>query len=106
MSYFMGCHSYLLASPFLYNVVEALVKKSHKEEGKMDKTTQSQLNNLWTDDRDRQNQAYYYILEATDKPVDWAYEAWDEIVANLSHKDNHNRAIAAQILSNLAKSDP
>src|SRR5215204_4947326 len=76
MSYFMGCHSYLLASPFLYNVVEALVKKSHKEEGKMDKT------------------------------VDWAYEAWDEIVANLSHKDNHNTAIAAQILSNLAKSDP
>ena len=72
----------------------------------MDKTTQTQLNNLWTDDRDKQNQAYYYILEATDKPVDWAYEAWNEIVANLSHKDNHNRAIAAQILSNLAKSDP
>ena len=72
----------------------------------MDKTTQTQLNNLWTDDRDRQNQAYYYILEATDKLVDWAYEAWDVIIANLSHQDNHNRAIAAQILSNLAKSDP
>jgi len=72
----------------------------------MDKTTQTQLNNLWTDDRDRQNQAYYYILEATDKPVDWAYEVWDELLANLTHKDNHNRAIAAQILSNLAKSDP
>ena len=28
------------------------------------------------------------------------------MVANLSHKDNHNRAIAAQILCNLAKSDP
>jgi hypothetical protein len=90
----------------LHNVVEALVKKSHKEESKMDKTTQTQLNNLWTDDRDSQNQAYYYILEASDKPVDWAYEAWDEIIANLSHKDNHNRAIAAQIISNLAKSDP
>jgi hypothetical protein len=25
---------------------------------------------------------------------------------NLSHKDNHNRAIAAQVLCNLAKSDP
>ena len=72
----------------------------------MDKTTQTQLNNLWTDDRDKQNQAYYYILEATDKSVDWAYEVWDELLANLSHKDNHNRAIAAQILSNLAKSDP
>jgi hypothetical protein len=72
----------------------------------MDKTTQTQLNNLWTDDRDRQNKAYYYVLEATDKPVDWAYEVWDELLANLSHKDNHNRAIAAQVLCNLAKSDP
>lgn len=72
----------------------------------MNKTTQTQLNNLWTDDRDKQNQAYYYILEATDKSVDWAYEVWDVLLANLSHKDNHNRAIAAQILSNLAKSDP
>ena len=102
----MGCHSYLSASPFLYNVVEALVKKSHKGEGKMDETAQTQLKNLWTDDRVRQNQAYNYILEATDKSVNWAYEVWDELLANLSHKDNHNRAIAAQILSNLAKSDP
>jgi len=72
----------------------------------MDKTTQTQLNNLWTGDRDRQNQAYYYILEATDKPVDWAYEVWDKLLANLTHKDNHNRAIASQVLCNLAKSDP
>ena len=72
----------------------------------MDKTIQTQLHNLWTDDRDLQNKAYYYILEATDKPVDWAYEVWDELLANLSHTDNHNRAIAAQVLSNLAKSDP
>lgn len=72
----------------------------------MDKTTQTHLENLWTDDRDRQNQAYYHILAATDKPVDWAYEVWDELLANLSHKDNHNRAIAAQVISNLAKSDP
>jgi hypothetical protein len=27
-------------------------------------------------------------------------------MANLSHNDNHNRATAAQILANLAKSDP
>jgi len=69
----------------------------------MDKTTQTHVENLWTDNRDKQNQAYYYILAATDKPVDWAYEVWDELLANLSHKDNHNRAIAAQVLSNLAK---
>ena len=53
-----------------------------------------------------QNKAFCYILEATDKPVDWAYDVWDEMVKNLSHTDNHNRAIAAQILCNLAKSDP
>ncbi|HKY54017.1 MAG TPA: hypothetical protein VJM08_06925, partial [Anaerolineales bacterium] len=42
----------------------------------------------------------------TEKPVDWAYEVWDEMIDGLTHKDNHVRAISAQILSNLAKSDP
>lgn len=72
----------------------------------MDKITKTNLDNLWSEDRDLQNKAFFYITEATDKPVDWAYDVWDEMVENLSHKDNHNRAIAAQILSNLAKSDP
>jgi hypothetical protein len=30
-----------------------------------------------------------YILEATDKPVDRAYEVWDGLVERLAHKDNH-----------------
>jgi hypothetical protein len=77
-----------------------------KQESSMDKITRTQLDNLWSEDRELQNKAFTYILEATDKPVDWAYEAWDELLANLSHKDNHNRAIAAQVLANLAKSDP
>ena len=72
----------------------------------MDIITRTQLDNLWSEDRELQNKAFAYILGATDKPVDWAYEAWDELLANLSHKDNHNRAIAAQVLANLAKSDP
>lgn len=72
----------------------------------MNKTIQTNLVNLWTEDREQQNQAFFYILKVTDKPVDWAYEAWDDIVKNLNHKDNHNRAIAAQILCALAKSDP
>ncbi len=53
-----------------------------------------------------QNKAFSYILEATEVPVDWAYEVWDELVEGLSHKDNHVRAIAAQVLCNLASSDP
>ena len=72
----------------------------------MDKITETNLQNLWSEDRELQNKAFTYILEATDIPVDWAYEAWDELIKNLSDKDNHNRAIAAQVLCNLAKSDP
>lgn len=72
----------------------------------MDKTIRTNVDNLWSEDRELQNKAFFYILEVTDKPVDWAYEVWDEVVENLSHKDNHNRAIAAQVLCNLAKSDP
>jgi hypothetical protein len=46
------------------------------------------------------------VITATDQPVAWAYDVWDEVVSNLEHEDNHNRAIAAQVLCNLAKSDP
>ena len=75
------------------------------QETAMDKLTRTNLDNLWSEDRELQNKAFFHILEKTDKPVDWAYEAWDELLANLTHKDNHNRAIAAQVLCNLAKSD-
>ena len=72
----------------------------------MNKITQTNIENLWSDDRDLQNKAFFYIINVTDSPVDWAYEAWDDIVKNLKHHDNHNRAIAPQVLCNLAKSDP
>ena len=72
----------------------------------MDTTTRANLDNLWSSDRELQNKAFSYILDATDQPVDWAYEVWDDLVKGLGHKDNHDRAIAAQVLCNLAKSDP
>lgn len=72
----------------------------------MDKKTRTNLDNIRSKDRALQNKAFTYILNATEKPVDWAYEAWDDLVKDLRHKDNHVRAIAAQILCNLAKSDP
>jgi hypothetical protein len=78
----------------------------YPKERSMNKTTRTNLDNLWSEDRELQNKAFFYILKVTDKPVDWAYDVWDEMVENLSHKDNHNRAIAAQVLCNLAKSDP
>jgi hypothetical protein len=46
------------------------------------------------------------LLEATQTPVNWAYEVWDDLVRDLADEDNHVRAIAAQLLCNLAKSDP
>lgn len=72
----------------------------------MDTTTRTNLDNLHSGDKELQNKAFFAILEATDQPVDWAYEVWDEMVGLLTHKDNHLRAISAQVLCNLAKSDP
>jgi len=72
----------------------------------MDTITQANLDNLRSEDRELQNKAFFAVLEATDKPVDWAYDVWDDLVVDLRHKDNHVRAIAAQVLCNLAKSDP
>ena len=72
----------------------------------MDEKTRTTLENLVGADKELRYQAYPYLLEATEKPVDWAYEAWDALVALLTHKDNHMRTIAVQILCNLARSDP
>jgi hypothetical protein len=72
----------------------------------MDSKIRKHLNNLRSEERDLQNQAFFYILKATEKPVEWAYEVWDELVAGLRHKDNHVRAISAQVLCSLAKNDP
>lgn len=72
----------------------------------MDKTIRTHLNTLHSEDAQVQNKSYSTLMEMTEKPVDWAYEAWDELIAGLTDKDNHIRAIAAQLLANLAKSDP
>jgi hypothetical protein len=72
----------------------------------MDKTIRTQIENIRSENGDVQNKAFTYIINLTNKPVDWAYNVWDEMIDGLTHKDNHVRAISAQVLSNLAKSDP
>ena len=57
-------------------------------------------------DPQEQNAAFLALMKATEQRVDWAYEAWDELLAMLTDKDNHVRAIGAQVLCNLAISDP
>jgi hypothetical protein len=54
---------------------------------------------------DRQNYAFQSLLKATDSPVGWAYEVWEDLLRTLVDGDNRQRSIAAQVLSNLAKSD-
>ncbi len=72
----------------------------------MDQTTRTLFANLHSNDGDVRYAAYSAALKLTDQPVDWAYEVWDELLANTRHKSNHVRAIATQVLANLAKSDP
>jgi hypothetical protein len=72
----------------------------------MDAATRELVDDIHSADRDARNRAYHAVIEATDRPVDWAYDVWDGVVADLTHRDNHVRAIAAQLLCNLAKSDP
>jgi len=64
------------------------------------------LDDLRSNDPDRQNSAFQSLLKATGNPVDWAYEVWDDLLRTLVDGDNRQRSIAAQVLSNLAKSDP
>ena len=64
------------------------------------------LADVRSSDQGVQNSAYKAVMEATDVPIAWAYELWDRVVADLGDVDNHVRAIAAQLLCNLAKSDP
>jgi hypothetical protein len=72
----------------------------------MNQVVETSLADLRSQDKEGQNRAFQQLLPATDKPVDWAYEVWDELVRNLADKDNRRRAISAQVLCNLAKSDP
>ncbi|HZG92244.1 MAG TPA: hypothetical protein VEZ42_18715 [Pseudonocardia sp.] len=72
----------------------------------MDSATRRTLDEVRSPDPDVRNPACAAVIEATDRPVDWAYEAWDGVVSDLRHPDAHVRSIAAQLLCNLAKSDP
>jgi len=71
----------------------------------MDKNTRINLDNLHSEDGDTRFKAMNAILKLTEERVDWAYEVWDDLLEHLRHANNHQRAIATQVLCNLAKSD-
>lgn len=63
------------------------------------------MEDLLSASQDRQNEAFHALVKASDSPVDWAYEVWNDLLGIVQHGDNRQRSIAAQVLSNLAKSD-
>jgi len=71
----------------------------------MDKNTRTNFDNLHSEDGDTRFKAMNPILKMTEERVDWAHEVWDDLLKHLRHENNHQRAIAAQVLCNLAKSD-
>ena len=72
----------------------------------MNDTTEQRLAALFSTDPDERNPAFAWAIETTDEVVDWTYQVWDRALDGLSDKDNHIRAVSAQLLCNLAKSDP
>ncbi len=64
------------------------------------------LADLHSKNKNVQDTSFTTLMTASKEQVDWAYEVWDELVKTLSSKDNRQRAIASQVLCNLAKSDP
>jgi hypothetical protein len=72
----------------------------------MDEAVRAAMADIHSGDRAVQGMAFQTLMEATDRPVNWAYEVWDELLDTLTNTDNHQRAIGAQLLCNLAKSDP
>lgn len=72
----------------------------------MNETIKASLADLHSTDRFRQDAAFLSLSKATAEPVTWAYDAWDSLLNALQTGDNRQRAIASQILCNLAQSDP
>ena len=62
------------------------------------------LEDLRSPDREIQGRAFEVLMAATDSTVDRADDARDCLVADLGHGDDRTRAIAAQLLCNLARS--
>lgn len=72
----------------------------------MNEIARTSLENLQSAEKVRQDTAFATLMKVSAQPVDWAYDIWDSLLQMLTDKDNRRRAIAAQVLCNLAKSDP
>lgn len=64
------------------------------------------LDDIRSPDKAIQGQAFDTLMTVTEPGVDWSGDVWDRLVEDLAHRNNRTRAIAAQVLCNLARSDP
>lgn len=72
----------------------------------MDERVEALLADRESPDTDAAYQAIVGLWEMTETPVTWAYQVWDRLLSDLTHRDGHKRAFAAQLLARLAISDP
>ena len=49
-------------------------------------------------DKDERYEAYQKNLNATDQQVNWAYEVWNQLIEDLTNKDNHQRSRVGLVL--------
>jgi hypothetical protein len=69
-------------------------------------TVAQHTRNLYSKDKSVQGESYRALMKLTSQPVDFAYEIWDDLLDILKNGNNTGRSIAAQLLGNLAQSDP
>jgi hypothetical protein len=72
----------------------------------MDSNIAKDLHMLGSKDANLRYESFTHLIKLSNQPVDWAYDAWDILLALMKNGDNHQRTIGAQLLSNLTKSDP
>ncbi len=72
----------------------------------MDRRTKALFADRESPDREVAYQALESLWELTEEPVDWAYEVWDQLLSDLTHREGSTRAFSAQLLTRLAISDP
>lgn len=72
----------------------------------MDSRVESLFADRESPDRDVSYKALVELFRMTENPVSWAYDVWDRLLNDLTHRDGHKRAFSAQMLTRLAISDP
>lgn len=72
----------------------------------MNQELQQHIENLHNTDRKVQGASFQHLMKQTDQPVSWSSDAREALLELLEQGNNRGRAIAAQLLCNLAKSDP